>query len=87
MGGGKKGKSTAELKLKNRSTIVIMSKKPLLHRHYEGEDYKDACIKCMLAYVNWGPDAGMFESPAARSVGRNVRMRGMGLAQRRSSRI
>ena len=76
-GGGRKGKSSTDLKLKNRSTIVLMSAKPLLHRHYEGEDYKDACIKCMLAYMNWGPEDGMFKTPESRSCDRNVRKRGI----------
>ena len=81
VGGGRKGKSTTDLKLKNRSTIVMMSGKPLLHRHYEGEDYKDQCIKCLLAYMNWGMDGCTFKDPATWGLDRNARMIGVGVAQ------
>ena len=58
-----------------------MSAKPLLHRHYEGEDYKDQCIKCLLANMNWGMDGCTFKDPATWGLDRNRRMIGVGVAQ------
>ena len=42
------------LKLKPKSNVIILSHRPLLHRHFEGEAYKAACVNAVLAYMNWG---------------------------------
>ena len=71
-GGQDRGKSRTELKVKTRAAIVVMSQKPLLHRHYEGDEYKESCIRCMLAFMNWGPGCNI-QSPEADLSIRGVR--------------
>ena len=48
-----------KLKLKKKASVLILTRKPLLHRYFEGVEYKNACVNAVLAYMNWGPDCNI----------------------------